>query len=179
VARHGRWWTSGPPVRSLRAVASSLRRRSSLGPEREAPPEKVPSPRERWSAERVSGALEDVVSRGAHALRRSRWLCALSECSLAWSTGEGQGPARCLVVSRGAVVARQDMPAAAGVPEPPGHATALRERQEALDLAVYDRLSALSRELRALVASGRPVTLRLGPGPALDRKALGEALRCL
>jgi hypothetical protein len=48
-----------------------------------------------------------------------------------------------------------------------------------MDLAAYDRLSALSRELRALVSGTARIELRLGPDSALDRRALGQALRCL
>jgi hypothetical protein len=52
----------------------------------------------------------------------------------------------------------------------------LRRRQEALDLAAYDRLSALSRELKALVSGAERVTLRLGPASHLDREALARVL---
>ena len=48
----------------------------------------------------------------------------------------------------------------------------------ATTLAAYDRLSVLSRELKALVPAVGKVTLRLGSGAVLDRTALGEALRC-
>jgi DNA polymerase-3 subunit epsilon len=178
VARHGRWWTRGTPIRSLRALAWRLRRRTPRASEKE-PPETGASPRERWSAEGVADALEEVVVRGAHVLGRSRWLCALSECSLAWRPDDGETSRRCLVLSRGAIVVRRDLAGDGAVPVPPGHAATRPERQQALDLAAYDRLSALSRELRGLVAGGGPVTLRLGPDALLDRQALDEALRCL
>jgi hypothetical protein len=79
-------------------------------------------------------------------------------------------------VSHGAVVARRDLHTGDAVPTPA--AVPLRARQESVDLAAYDRLSALSRELKVLVAGKGDVTLRLGPDAVLDRKALGEALRC-
>jgi DNA polymerase-3 subunit epsilon len=179
VTRHGRWWTQGSPVCSVRALAWRLRCGATHEPRKQPSRPEASSPRDRWSPEDVAEALEQVVARGAHALRRSRWLCALSECSLAWAPDDDEMPRRCLVLSRGAVVASQDLPADEALPVPPGHARHRRERQEALDLAAYDRLSALSRELRGVVAGGGPVHLRLGPGAVLDRRALAEALRCL
>ena len=181
VRRHGRWWERGSPVDVLHALARRVGRRGSPEPASlDAPEDDEPStPHERWSEEGVAGALEDVVVRGAHALRRSRWLCALGECSVAWTPDEGAGKTRCLVLSRGTIAAARELEGWDGVPTPPGHATPRRERQESLDLAAYDRLVALSRELRALVSGSAQVTLRLGPDTLLDRKALGEALRCL
>jgi hypothetical protein len=83
------------------------------------------------------------------------------------------------VLERGAVAGRCDLGEGGDVPVPPGHAAPLGERQASIDLAAYDRLSTLSRELKALVAAGDPVTLRLGPDAVLDGKGLEEALRCL
>ena len=179
--RHGRWWTHGPPVAVLAALGQRLERRRTLdpAPPREGEDEGPPSSRERWSAEGVASVLEEVVARGAHVVRRSRWLCALSECALAWTPGDAAGERRCLVLSRGAVVARHDLDAHDSVATPPGQALPLRERQESIDLATYDRLSALSRELRALASGDGEVTLSLGSGSVLDRTALREALRCL
>ena len=122
--------------------------------------------------------LEEVVARGVHSLRRARWLCALSECVLAWTPGGAGEAGRCLVLSGGAVVARHDVDAAGVVSVPAVRRVPLRERQASIDLAAYDRLSVLSRELKALVPVVEKVTLRLGSGAVLDRTALGEALRC-
>ena len=181
VRRHGRWWERGSPLGALHALARRVARRRSLEPVSLDAPEddEQSTPHERWSVEGVAGLLEDVVARGAHALRRSRWLCALGECSVAWTPDEAAGRPQCLVLSRGAIVARCSPEAGDDVPIPPGHAVPRRERQESIDLATYDRLSALSRELRALVSVSARVTLRLGPDTLLDRKALGPALRCL
>jgi DNA polymerase-3 subunit epsilon len=179
VRRHGRWWTRGSPLAALRTIAVRLGRRRAFEPSSPRAPddERPPSPGERWSAEGVASTLEDVVARGAHALRRARWLCALSECSLVWTPDRAAGAGRCLVLSRGTVVAGHEPSPGSGAPLPPGHAVPLRERQESIDLAAYDRLSTLSRELKALVAGAGTVTLRLGPDTVLDRKAVGEALR--
>jgi DNA polymerase-3 subunit epsilon len=179
VRRHGRWWASGPPVRSLHALDGRLRR--CRAPQLESrPPEddEGSPPNERWSAEGVAATLEEVVRRGAHVVRRARWLCALCECSLTWAAGEVDGPRRCLVLSRGVVISRHELDHEEEPPLPPGHATPLEERQRTVGLATYDRLSVLSRELKALVAGPGAVVLRLGPTTVLDRKALVRALRC-
>jgi DNA polymerase-3 subunit epsilon len=178
VRRHGRWWESGSPVRSVQILDTRLRRHRTqeraghLGDE-------VSPPSERWSAEGVAATLEEVVRRGAHVIRRARWLCALGECSLAWAAGEGDRLRRGLVLSRGVVVSRHELDHEQEPPLPPGSATPLEERQRAMDLATYDRLSVLSRELKALVAGPGAVVVRLGPTTVLDREALARALRCL
>jgi DNA polymerase-3 subunit epsilon len=180
VARHGRWWGSGPPTRSVQRLAARLRRtRIGLAETPLAAAEERPVRAEGWSPERVAGALEDIVSRGAQVIRRARWLCALSECSLSWRSQDAGGAMRGLVLSRGEVVARREGEEAQPPPVPPGHALPLEERQRTLDLAAYDRLSALSRELKALVAGAGPVFLRLGTTTILDRDTLARALRCL
>jgi DNA polymerase-3 subunit epsilon len=180
VHRHGRWWARGSPAAALGALTARIARRRDLEPV--ASPgsrdDEAPSSDRRWSPEGVADTLEEVVARGAHALRRSRWLCALSECSVAWERGDGDG-ARGLILSGGAITGAHDLSSVDEVPIPPGHATARRERQQPLDLATYDRLSALSRELKTLVSGRQPVALRLGPDRVLDRDALSEALRCL
>ena len=180
VRRHGRWWRRGPPVAALCALGRRLERRRTL--ELASPPARgnvePPSGSERWSAEGVASVLEEVVARGVHSLRRARWLCALSECVLAWTPGGAGEAGRCLVLSGGAVVARHDVDAAGVVSVPAVRRVPLRERQASIDLAAYDRLSVLSRELKALVPAVEKVTLRLGSGAVLDRTALGEALRC-
>ena len=53
----------------------------------------------------------------------------------------------------------------------------LLERQRSFDLARYDRMSVLTRELRSLVAEARSLELRFTPGRVLDRAALSRTLR--
>jgi DNA polymerase-3 subunit epsilon len=177
VRRH-RLWHGGPPT-----PAALLRLALRLGriPEAAAGAGGEAGARDRWTAESVAGALEEVVRRGALAVRRARWLCALGESSVAWSaaTHASTGRRTCLILSRGAIVERLELAPGEDLPPPPGHATPRRERQHAFDLAVYDRLGALSRELKRLVAEDPRVELRLGPGRVLDRAALEAALRWL
>jgi DNA polymerase-3 subunit epsilon len=179
VRRHGPWWRRGSPVAALTVLARRLGRPRSLETGAGGTTEDDPSvPRERWSAEGVAGALEEVVVRGAGAIRRARWLCALSDSSVAWTPSDGANR-RCVVLSRGAIVARHDLAPGLAVPTPPGYAVPRSERQRLVDLATYDRLSALSRELRVLVSGRAQIELRLGPSSALDRSALERALQCL
>lgn len=175
VERHGRWWRAGSPVRALASLANVLRRGTEEVLDNH---EEVRADAVRWTPEAVAAGLESVVLRGAHVLRRARWLMALSECSVGWDSG--REASRCLVMRGGAVASSQDLSLEKPeLPVPPGHGRALRERQEGVDLAAYDRLSVLSRELKTLVASGRPVTVCLGPDTRLERDRLGRALRCL
>jgi hypothetical protein len=138
-------------------------------------------PRDGWTPEAVAEALEEVVRRGALSVRRARWLCALAESSVAWSAEpEGQDASRaCLVLSRGAVVERRTLAPGEALPAPPGHEAPRGQRQESIDLAAYDRLSTLSRELKRLVAEDERVALCLAPTRRLDRAALARALRWL
>jgi DNA polymerase-3 subunit epsilon len=180
VARHGRWWESRAPVRSVQKLAARLRRRRTISPEDSpAAGDEEPLRTERWSSEGVAEVLEEVVRRGAHVIRRARWLCALSECSVAWGPEDAGGPTRCLVLSGGEVISRHALEGAPPPPLPPGHAVPREERQRAIDLAAYDRLSVLSRELKTLVSGPGSVALRLGTTTVLDRETLARALRCL
>jgi DNA polymerase-3 subunit epsilon len=177
VERHGRWWSEGSPTRALQALSGRVEQRRGRMPEIPPPDDTDRSTlAERWSPPGIADLLEDVVRRGAHVLRRARWLCALSECALAWADHDTCEVRRCLVVSGGAIVGRRDLEPGEPTPLPPGGAVPLRRRQEALDLAAYDRLSALSRELKALVSGAERVTLRLGPASHLDREALARVL---
>jgi hypothetical protein len=129
-----------------------------------------------WDGARVKQALEETVLRAAHAVRRGRWLCRLSECSLAWAA-PGSERCRLLVIEGGAVVARSDLEPAQALPVPPGHAHRLAERRTAFDLATFDRLRVLTTELRGLAAEAATVELRLGPHARLSRRRLQAVLR--
>ena len=56
------------------------------------------------------------------------------------------------------------------------HGRPVAARREAFTLAFFDRLRDLTSELKRLIASGAPVALRLGAGPALDESGLASAL---
>jgi hypothetical protein len=124
----------------------------------------------------VKQALEETALRAAHAVRRARWLCRLSECSLAWAE-PGAERLRLLVIQGGAVAARVDLDPGTPVPVPPGHARTPTERRTAFDVATFDRLRVLTTELRVLVAGATHVELRLGLHARLSRGRLQAVLR--
>ncbi len=66
-----------------------------------------------------------------------------------------------------------DCPATAAAPR--GHL--LEIGYLAASFSSFDRLRALTTELKPLIAAGTPVSLRLGAGPALDESRLASALR--
>jgi DNA polymerase-3 subunit epsilon len=130
-----------------------------------------------WTPERVAGALELVLTRGAQLIRRARWLCALSESAVAWQEdARTDGHRRMLMISSGSLVRRATLSPEEPVPTPPGYGRPLIDRQRGFDLASYDRLVVVTNELRRLVAEGTLVELHLGRRRRLDRDALARVL---
>jgi DNA polymerase-3 subunit epsilon len=131
-----------------------------------------------WHPEDVARAIEGVIRRAAHLIRRSRWLCILSESTLAWTPpSAGDGHKRVLHFSKGAVVRSELINAEKKAPVPGGHATPSQRRRQNIDLNTYDRLRVVTTELRRLVSEGRPVELCLGPTAILGNHQLEKALR--
>jgi DNA polymerase-3 subunit epsilon len=128
---------------------------------------------EAWTEARVQREIEWLAIRAAWARRRARWLARLADATAAWRESDG-GPPRLLIVDNG-VVTVLDGEADAPAPMPPGHARRRAERLRAFTVASHDRLRVLTTELKRLVAHGAPVSVRLGPGPAIG----GERLRRL
>ena len=157
-----------------RAVAATV---SAPGPDPAAVEGRPETPRRpSWDAERVKQALEETALRAAHAVRRARWLCRLSECSLAWAE-PGAERLRLLLIQGGAVAARADLEPGMPLPVPPGHARPRAARRTAFDVATFDRLRVLTTELRGLAAEAATVELRLGPHARLSRRRLQAVLR--
>jgi DNA polymerase-3 subunit epsilon len=130
-----------------------------------------------WIPESVTSSIESIVQRGAHWIRQSRWLCLLSESSLAWELRNNQGGNKqVIVIKKGEIVDRQVLRAGSLPPLPPGYRTGHRSRQQNFDLITYDRLRVMTTELRRLVSEGRVVELRLGPRPILRLNELMRAL---
>jgi len=115
-----------------------------------------------WIPERVASAAEVTLAQGARAIRRALWIRRLSECSLVWE--DGTSGRTTLRISGGEV--RLDAPPVGG-----GGA-----QREGLDRACYDRLSALTRELKRLVGEADAIELRFG-SRRLDREGLARTLR--
>jgi DNA polymerase III epsilon subunit-like protein len=130
-----------------------------------------------WTPETVAIAMEHMLTRAAHLIRRARWYALISESCLCWApAGKPDGPGNLLVFEAGRISQRQFLHAAKNVPPPPGHGRSWHERRKALDLAVYDRLRVFTTELRRLICDDRLVELRVGPNKGLNLSALKKAL---
>ena len=131
-----------------------------------------------WSPEAVTGAIESLLCRCAHLIRRARWFVMLSESTLAWSAADDTGSRTNLVILRAAQISarcklRSDDP----LPLTPGAAIAWRDRQRHLDLAAYDRMRVLITEMRRILAEERTLRLRLGRNAVLNEGRLRRLLR--
>lgn len=130
------------------------------------------------SAETVSRRIESTLINGFALIRRSRWLCFLSEATLVWQPkGETEKRRRFLVIHGGAVAARGFLADEAAIPVAPGCQRTVRQRQHNFDVDTYDRLRVLTTEIRRLLAEGRQVTLRPGRRAVLTVESLKKALR--
>jgi len=173
LATHGRL----PSARDVRRVGAQLWRERLAAAEAMDAEGAERLPRPAWTSDAVLGALEEIVLRAAHALRRARWLVRLSESALAWSEPGWRGRRRAVVVERGAVVDRADLAPATPVPVPPGAGRPLAERRASFDVAAFDRLRVLTTELRALVDAADRIDLRLGTHARLPARRLRVVLR--
>jgi DNA polymerase-3 subunit epsilon len=129
-----------------------------------------------WTPEFVQVSLEWIALRAALARRRAIWLTRLVDSSVVWCE-PGDSCALLIVIEKGEVVLSAAVDASAPPPIPPGYRRPVAARREAFTLASFDRLRVLTTELKRLIASGAPVSLRLGVGPALDESRLASALR--
>jgi hypothetical protein len=128
-----------------------------------------------WTPEFVQVSLEWLALRGALARRRAIWLTRLFDSSVVWRE-PGDSCARLIVIEKGEVALTAAVDANAPPPIPPGYHRPVAARREAFTLASFDRLRILTTELKRLIATGAPVALRLGVGPALDESRLASAL---
>ena len=126
-----------------------------------------------WTPDLISVALQSRLRHWAHLLRRSRWLCILSQSSLAWlPQDQRKGNKHVILLKYGAITDRMTLPLAAPLPVPPGFAVSAALRRQSMDMATYDRLRVLTTELRRLVAQGRFLELRTGPRTRLSNLSL-------
>jgi DNA polymerase-3 subunit epsilon len=130
-----------------------------------------------WTPQTVARGIEKFTMRSALLVRRARWLCLLSESSLAWEARDaGDGRKIVLRFENGTVTHREELPGQAQVPLPAGHAKRMANRQKIFDLTTYERLRVVTTELRRLVAAGRSVEIRLRPNATLNRRQLARML---
>jgi DNA polymerase-3 subunit epsilon len=124
-----------------------------------------------WTPERVRAWLENLATRGAHLVRRARWLCLLSESVLTWETmSTEKNRKRILVFSKGRQHA-QDRDLS------PDFTKTLRGRQKSFDVATYDRLVVVTTELKRLLSEDRQIEIRVRDNVELTNENLSRGLR--
>jgi DNA polymerase-3 subunit epsilon len=189
-ARHMSYMQNQSALRAVTAIGAQLWRRQLAAtaqaqaeaasliededtPESEA--EAVAAPFA-WTPETVAKALEHMLNRAAHLIRRARWYTLISESCLTWTpAGEHDGSRYLLIIERGAVVRSDILPVHQKAP-PPGLGRTWHDRRKVLDVAAYDRLRVLTTELRRLICDGRFLKLRIGAHAPLSLFALKKAL---
>ena len=131
----------------------------------------------RWTPEAVARGIEKFAMRSALLIRRARWLCLLSESTLAWEARDATSRTKiALLLQNGAVDQREQLPLEQKTPAPAGYAKRIAERQEIFDLTTYERLRVLTTELRRLIAEGRRTEIRLNPNAVLGNRQLAKML---
>ncbi len=181
-----------PALRAVTALGAHLWRENlaaeaecSSNGEREAEDrsfdaeEAIPSPEEaRFTPAGIAAALEGLLLRSAHRMRRARWFCLLSESTVAWAPAADPDRLKhAIVLERGTIVARDDFHSVRNPPVPPGFRRPLPARKQNLDLQTYDRMRVLTTELRRLLCQGRKIEIHLGPKVKLTSLELKKALR--
>jgi DNA polymerase-3 subunit epsilon len=145
----------------------------------ETPADKEPEVEEApsWTPEMVARGIEKFTMRGALSIRRARWLCLLSESSLAWEARDSEDRRKIvLLFENGAVGQRQELSIGNAIPLSSGHAKPILKRQKIFDLTTYERLRVVTTEMRRLVAEGRKVEIRVRPHAILSRRQLTRVL---
>jgi hypothetical protein len=131
----------------------------------------------RWTSEAVVRSIEHAIMHGALLIRRARWLCLLSESSLAWEVcNAGSQRKNVLLFKNGAVDSRQELSAEKATPLSAGSAKRIPERQKIFDLTTYERLRVVTTEMRRLVGEGRKIELRVRPTAILSGRQLAKLL---
>jgi DNA polymerase-3 subunit epsilon len=130
-----------------------------------------------WSPEMVARGIEKFTMRSALLIRRARWLCLLSESSLAWEPRDTDDRRKIVLrFESGTVAHREELLGKTQIPLPAGYVKRMIDRQKIFDLTTYERLRVVTTELRRLVAAGREVEIRLRPNATLSRRQLARML---
>jgi DNA polymerase-3 subunit epsilon len=131
-----------------------------------------------WTPESVAHAMQQSLSRLAFLIRRSRWLCMLSESCVFWeSPADGSPQWIGVVFENGCLVGRTNRGSADRPSVPPGFAKDRLARQQSFDVDTYDRLRIVTTELRRLISENRDVRICLKPRVVLRRPQLRGLLR--
>jgi len=130
-----------------------------------------------WTPDAVANAVESVVRRCVHLIRRARWFCLISESSLVWERGYKEKPDRnFLVFHKGKLVEKGGLNDGEDSPVPPGYQRSTVLRQQSYDVATYDRMRVVTTEIRRVLSEGREVELCLRPNTVLKNKSLKRFL---
>jgi DNA polymerase III subunit epsilon len=130
-----------------------------------------------WTPEKVAGAFENVILRGAWLIRRAKWFCLLSESVLSWEEHrDGNRETKILTLERGALVKSLTRISGKEIPLPREHGKSFQERQKSFDVPTYDRMRVITTELRRLVTKGGNIDIRLTPTVLLDHEKLNKVL---
>ena len=130
-----------------------------------------------WTPQAVSRGIEHSIMHGALLVRRARWLCLLSESSLAWETRSAKNHRKTVLLFENAAVSlREELPAEKETPLSVGYVKRIPERQKVFDVTRYERLRVVTTELRRLVGEGRKIELRLKPTAVLSGRQLTKLL---
>lgn len=137
----------------------------------------LPAIETEWTPFAVAHALETVISRGVWLIRRARWFCLLSESDLAFRENRASGgECRHLIIERGTITHRENVPPGFELPFPPGYDTPFPVRQRSFDLPAYDRMRVLTTELRRILLRGGDVRIRLTPRVLLSGEKVKQVL---
>jgi DNA polymerase-3 subunit epsilon len=133
-----------------------------------------------WTPERIVKVFKSIIRLGAFQIRRSRWVCRLSESSLVWTPAAEDKEGRNLIVFKsGTPIYKDPLSSSETVPLPPGHKKPLVERKKNFDLLLYDRMRIATTEIRRLIQEGRRVELWLHPDVFLRNEQLKRMLQWL
>ena len=148
------------------------KREDEAGDQRRAP-QQQPA----WTPEAVARRLENTAMQSALLIRRSRWLCLLSESSLSWVVRDSQRRSKhLLLLENGAVSGCAQLSLEEKTPVPAGYARRMPQRQKMFTVSTYERLRVMTTELRRLVSEGREIEIRVQPKAVLTRRHLAALL---
>ncbi|MGD9345287.1 MAG: hypothetical protein PVH84_05455 [Candidatus Aminicenantes bacterium] len=133
---------------------------------------------ETWMPERVVRILKSIIRMAAFQIRRSRWLCRISESSLMWTPATGNIDVRNWIVFEEGIPVFKDSLSFFEIHSiPSGHQRSLIERQKNFNIYVFDRMRVATTEIRRLIQEGRSVELCLHPDVCLRNEQLKKMLR--
>jgi hypothetical protein len=189
--RHAAYLDKMPVFRAITAIGARLWRQRIEEQRHKNDRQRNPSPDDQdedaggtsadepiWTPAAAAETLDSLVRHSAVLVRRSRWLCQLSESTVCWQSANTVGRyGRMLIFKAGQIWQRGYWEQRREPPLPPGYKMPLQARRLNLDLMTYDRLRVTTSEIRRLLANGKDVQVRLGPKVRLQRAQLRKVLQ--